>query len=137
MNTCIFCRIVRGELSAHKVYEDSETLAFLDIYPMTDGHTLVIPKQHAERLSELPPELVGKLFQTVQRVSAQIVRALGAPALNVGFNDGRAAGQAVPHLHVHIIPRFPGDGGGSIHSIIHTPQKRPLEEIHRLIAHAP
>lgn len=134
---CVFCRIVRGELSAHKVYEDPEILAFLDIHPMTDGHTLVIPKLHAERLSELPPELMGKLFQAVQKVSVQIVRALGAPALNVGFNDGRAAGQAVPHLHVHIIPRFPGDGGGSLHSIIYTPPKRPLEEIHRLIAGKP
>ncbi len=132
---CVFCKIVHGELSAYRIFEDSETLAFLDIHPMTDGHTLVIPKQHAERLSELPPELVGKLFQTVQKVSAQIVRALGAPGLNIGFNDGRAAGQAVPHLHVHIIPRFPGDGGGSIHSIIYTQHKRPLEEIHRLIAH--
>lgn len=132
---CVFCKIVHGELAAYKIFEDSETLAFLDIHPMTDGHTLVIPKQHAERFSELPPELVGKLFQTVQKVSAQVVRALSAPGLNVGFNDGSAAGQAVPHLHVHIIPRFPGDGGGSFHSIIYTRHKRPLEEIHRLIAH--
>ncbi|GBC76196.1 putative HIT-like protein [bacterium HR07] len=134
---CIFCKIVRGELDAHKVYEDSETMAFLDRYPMTDGHTLVIPKVHAERLSDLPPELAGKLFQTVQKVTEQIARALGAPAFNIGFNDGRAAGQAIPHLHCHIIPRFPGDGGGSMHSIISTPQKRSLEETHRLIAHKP
>ncbi|MCS7197948.1 MAG: HIT family protein [Candidatus Bipolaricaulota bacterium] len=131
---CVFCKIVRGELPAHKIYEDSETLAFLDIYPMTDGHTLVIPKLHAERLADLPPELAGKLFQTVQKVTARLTQALGAPAFNVGFNDGRAAGQAVPHLHFHIIPRFPGDGGGSLHSIIHKPNTRPLEEIHRLIA---
>lgn len=137
MVDCVFCKIVRGELPAHVVYEDSETVAFLDLYPMTDGHTLVIPKLHAARLSELPPALVGKLFQTVQRVSEQIARALGAPALNIGINDGRAAGQAVPHLHVHLIPRFPGDGGGSIHSIIYTAHKRPLDEIHRLIASKP
>lgn len=135
--SCVFCKIVRGELPAYKIYEDSDTVAFLDIHPMTDGHTLVIPKAHAERLSELPPELVGVLFQTVQKVAGRIAQALHAPALNIGFNDGRAAGQAVPHLHVHIIPRFPGDGGGSMHSIIYTPQKRPLEEIHQLIAHKP
>ena len=134
---CVFCRIVRGELSAHKVYEDSETLAFLDIHPMTDGHTLVIPKVHAERLSKLSPELAGKLFQAVWRVTERVAQALQAPAFNIGINDGRAAGQAVPHVHVHIIPRFPGDGGGSLHSIIYTPHKRPLEEIHRLIAHKP
>ncbi len=131
---CIFCKIVRGELAAHKIYEDSETLAFLDIYPMTDGHTLVIPKLHAERFSDLPPELASKLFQTVQKVTERLARALGAPAFNIGFNDGRAAGQAVPHLHFHIIPRFPGDGGGSLHSIIYKSNTRPLDEIHRLIA---
>ncbi|MCX8103434.1 MAG: HIT family protein [Candidatus Bipolaricaulota bacterium] len=135
--SCVFCKIARGELPAYVVYEDPETLAFLDLYPMTDGHTLVIPKLHAERLSELPPELAGTLFQTVQKVSERIARALGAPALNIGFNDGRAAGQAVPHLHVHIIPRFPGDGGGSFHSILHKPTTRPLDEIHRLIARTP
>ncbi len=134
---CVFCRIVRGELPAHKIYEDSETLAFLDIHPMTDGHTLVIPKAHAERLSELSPELVGRLFQTVQKVAGRLAGALGAPAFNIGMNDGRAAGQAVPHLHVHIIPRFPNDGGGSMHSIIYTSPKRPLDEMHRLIAHKP
>ena len=132
--SCVFCKIVRGELPAHKVYEDSETIAFLDIHPMTDGHTLVIPKVHAERLAELSPGLAGKLFQTVQRVAGRITQALQAPALNIGINDGRAAGQAVPHLHVHIIPRFPGDGGGSIHSILYKSPKRPLKEIHRLIA---
>jgi histidine triad (HIT) family protein len=137
MVDCVFCKIVRGELPAHTVYEDPDTMAFLDIHPMTDGHTLVIPKFHAERLSQLPPELVGKLFQTVQKVSEQIARALGAPALTIGVNDGRAAGQAVPHLHVHLIPRFPGDGGGSIHSILFTPQQRPLDEMRRLIAQKP
>lgn len=132
--SCVFCKIVRGELAAHKVYEDPETLAFLDLYPMTDGHTLVIPKLHAERFSDLPPELAGKLFQAVQKVTEHLAKALGAPAFNIGFNDGRAAGQAVPHLHFHIIPRFPGDGGGSLHSIIYKPHTRPLDEIHRLIA---
>ncbi|MFN4217740.1 MAG: HIT family protein [Candidatus Bipolaricaulia bacterium] len=134
---CVFCRIVRGELPAHKVYEDSETLAFLDIHPMTDGHTLVIPKVHAERFLELSPELAGKLLQAVHRVTERLAQALKAPAFTIGVNDGRAAGQAIPHLHVHIIPRFPGDGGGSMHSIIYTSHKRSLEEIHRLIAHKP
>jgi len=132
--SCVFCKIVRGELSAHKVYEDAETVAFLDLYPMADGHTLVIPKVHAERLSDLSPELAGKLFQTVQKVTGRIAHALGASAFTIGINDGRAAGQAIPHLHVHIVPRFLGDGGGSIHSILHTPHTRPLDEIHRLIA---
>lgn len=131
---CIFCRIVRGELPAHKVYEDRDSLAFLDIHPMVEGHTLVIPKVHVERLQDLSCELAGKVFQTVQVVAGRVTHALGAPALNVGFNDGRAAGQAVPHLHFHLIPRFPSDGGGSMHSIIHRPSQRSLDEICSLIA---
>lgn len=133
---CIFCRIVRGELPAHKVYEDQDSLAFLDIHPMVDGHTLVIPKVHAERLQDLSSELSGKVFQAVQVVAGRIARALGAPALNIGFNDGRAAGQVVPHLHFHIIPRCPSDGGGSMHSIIHRPPQRSLDEICSWIAQA-
>lgn len=136
MSDCIFCQVVRGERPAHKVYEDSETLAFLDIYPMADGHTMVTPKVHAVRLQDLSLELAGKLFQTVQLVAAKIEKALGAPAFTVGLNDGRTAGQVVPHLHIHIVPRYPGDGGGSIHSIIRAPQKRSLDEIRQLIASA-
>jgi histidine triad (HIT) family protein len=133
---CIFCQIVRGDLPAHRVYEDANAVAFLDIHPMVDGHTLVIPKVHIERFADMTPELSGKVFQTVHLVARRIAQALEVPAFNIGFNDGRTAGQAVPHLHFHIIPRFPNDGGGSMHSIVHLPQKRPLEEICQLIAHA-
>lgn len=136
MIDCLFCQIVRGEVPAHKVYENSDTLAFLDIYPMADGHTMVIPKTHAVRLEDLTPELAGKVLQTVQIVTAKIEQALGASATTIGINNGRAAGQIVPHLHVHIVPRYPNDGGGTIHAILHTPQKRSLDEVCQLIARA-
>jgi len=120
--SCPFCRIVAGELPAEVVYEDEHVLAFLDIYPMNPGHTLVVPKSHVERLSDLPDELCGPLFAAARKVAVAAISALGASGANVGLNDGRAAGQAIPHLHIHVVPRFPGDGGGSLHSIL--PAKR-------------
>jgi len=131
---CIFCRIARGEKPAHKLYEDEKTLAFLDIHPLVDGHTLVIPKAHYENLEDVPLNEVGEVFKAVHMVSLAIRRALGAPATTIGINNGRAAGQVVPHLHVHIIPRYPADGGGTIHSIVHSPSKRGLDEVQEMIA---
>lgn len=134
MTDCIFCRIVRGDRPAHTVYEDEHSLAFLDIHPLTDGHTLVIPKVHYMTLEDMPIMEVGKLFETVHRVSKAIKEALEAPALTIGINDGRLAGQVVPHLHIHIVPRYPGDGGGTIHSIVRGPIKLSLEEARQRIA---
>ncbi len=133
---CIFCKVVRGETPAHWVYEDEHTLAFLDIHPLTEGHTLVISKVHYEALEEPPAEEIARLFLAVQRVSGALRRAFGAPATTIGINNGRAAGQVVPHLHVHILPRYPGDGGGTIHSILHRPLQKSLEEVRELIAAA-
>lgn len=133
---CIFCRIVRREAPAHIIYEDEHTLAFLDIYPLTEGHTMVIPAGHYGTLEETPAEEIARVFTTVQRVSEALRRALGAEATTVGINNGRAAGQVVPHLHVHVLPRFSGDGGGTIHSILHRPPRRDLEEVRGLLAAA-
>lgn len=131
---CIFCKIVRGEIPAHKIYEDAVTLAFLDIHPLADGHSMVIPKPHYEKLEDVPLTEAGKIFETVRRVTAAIQKAFKAPGATIGINNGRAAGQVVPHLHIHIIPRFPGDGGGTIHSIIRGPSKHSLGEVHKMIA---
>jgi histidine triad (HIT) family protein len=126
---CVFCRIVARELPAEIVYEDDEVLAFLDIHPMNPGHTLVIPKRHVERLSELPDATARALFSAARRVGLAAQAALGAAGLNLGLNDGRVAGQAIPHLHLHVVPRFPGDGGGSIHSILPVRRDLDLSEI--------
>jgi histidine triad (HIT) family protein len=134
--SCVFCRIVRGEAPAHVLHEDEHTLAFLDIHPLVEGHTMVIPKAHYETLEDLPPELVGQVFETVRKVSAAMRKALGAQATTIGINNGRAAGQVVPHLHIHIVPRYVGDGGGTIHSIIHRPPQRSLDEVRDLLASA-
>ncbi|MBC7222086.1 HIT family protein [Candidatus Bipolaricaulota bacterium] len=115
---CPFCRIAQGQLFAHLLYEDDRVLAFLDAEPMVPGHTLVVPKAHVERFTELPEEEASRIFAVAVRVGRALQEALGAPGFTVGLNDGRVAGQGVPHVHLHLIPRFPGDGGKSLHSIL-------------------
>ncbi|MCL4435614.1 MAG: HIT family protein [Thaumarchaeota archaeon] len=115
---CIFCRIVLGEIPSRKVFEDDSTLAVLDVSPLAPGHTLVIPKTHIERVEDLSPEISNALFSTVQHLTGPIRRSVNAQALTIGINDGREAGQVVPHVHVHLIPRTRSDGGGTIHSIM-------------------
>ena len=95
---CIFCKIITGELPATKVYEDNDCLAFLDIYPVNPGHTLLIPKQHYDDLLSTPSEVVGKLYQAAQKVARGVMVGLGADAFNLGLNNGRAAGQVVFQL---------------------------------------
>jgi len=110
MPDCIFCKIVAGDIPSHKVYEDSDVLAFLDINPINPGHTLVIPKEHHKDLLDTPPELAAKLVTTVQKITPAILKAVGADAFNLGVNVGAAAGQIIFHTHLHIMPRFTNDG---------------------------
>lgn len=120
MADCIFCRIVAGELKAHVVYEDECVLAFLDIHPASRGHSMVIPKTHVESLDRLDESQVGPLFAGVKQVMGILHKALKPAGMNIGWNHGWAAGQRVNHLHVHLIPRYAGDGGGGIQSLIHS-----------------
>jgi histidine triad (HIT) family protein len=117
---CIFCRIVDGDLPARTVYEDDETLAFLDTNPLAPGHTLVVPKAHHEQLEEVGSETAASMFQTLHALVGPVQEAVDADGSTVGFNNGPAAGQEVPHVHGHIIPRFDGDGGGPIHGVVGT-----------------
>lgn len=107
---CVFCKIVAGELPAHKVYEDDKILAFLSIEPVNHGHTLVIPKEHHKNLIDTPDDLLCEIILAVKKLAPAIVKAAGADGYNLGVNSERAAGQAVFHTHFHIIPRFLGDG---------------------------
>lgn len=134
--TCIFCQIANGQLESRLVYESEKALAFLDVNPLAPGHTVVIPKAHCERLEDLPSEQIGPLFETVRLVAAKVQQAMNVEATTIGINNGRAAGQAIPHLHVHIVPRRAGDGGGSIHSIVHSGGALGLSEVQQLIRQA-
>lgn len=108
---CVFCKIIAQKLPANIVYEDDEIVAFLDIRPINPGHTLVIPKDHAANLKELDPQLGGRLFQVAGRIAAALRQSgLRVEGINVWLADGKAAFQEVPHIHIHVIPRFEGDG---------------------------
>lgn len=110
MSDCLFCRIVKKEIPAHVVAEDADTIAFLDIRPVNPGHTMVIPKFHAETLAALSEKQLHAVVDAVQRITPRILAALDAQGYNLGLNAGAVAGQIVPHVHVHIMPRFPDDG---------------------------
>jgi len=107
----IFSRIIRGEIPCHRVYEDAHVLAFLDIAPLSPGHTLVIPKEAQATLAELSDESAAAIGRALPRICRAIVRATGCEAYNVLQNNGAAAHQAVPHVHFHIIPKMPDDRG--------------------------
>jgi histidine triad (HIT) family protein len=128
MPDCIFCKIISGTGKAEVVYETEYALAFLDIHPSARGHTLVIPKAHAETLDRLPDEHVGPLFLAVKAVMGLLENSLKPAGLNVGWNHGWAAGQRVNHLHVHLVPRFAGDGGTGVQFVVHGPVRAGIAD---------
>jgi histidine triad (HIT) family protein len=107
---CIFCKIIKGELKSYKVYEDEETLAFLDINPVTNGHILIVPKNHYETIEEISEDKLGVLMKAIKKVGAKVKNAIEIEGYNVSLNNGSVAGQIIPHLHFHIIPRRENDG---------------------------
>lgn len=106
--SCVFCRIASGELPGNIVYRDARVVAFLDASPLFLGHTLVVPIDHVATLDDLPPALIGPLFEIVRRTSIAVQRALGADGSFVATNT--RISQSVPHVHVHVVPRNAGDG---------------------------
>ena len=102
--------MVTGEIPVIKVYEDEVVLAFLDIGPISDGHTLVIPKQHFEKLHDCPSEILAQIASRLGKIAGAVAVAMKSDGYNVLCNNGRAAGQVIEHLHFHIISRSSGDG---------------------------
>ena len=128
-DSCIFCRIAAGEIPAAVVHTSDRAVAFLDVQPLADGHVLVIPKAHVARVEELDPEDAADLFRAVAALAGPVRQALGAAGLTIGINDGEVTGQAVPHVHIHIVPRHQGDGAGSIHSMFSGGERREVSEV--------
>jgi len=126
---CLFCKIAKKEIGAEIVYEDADTLAFLDVRPRAPGHCMVIPKVHAENILDLFDDKVEPTFLTVKKVTAKLLKALNPQGFTIGINHGSVSGQVIDHLHIHIIPRFENDGGRSIHSVVDNPPKESLKEI--------
>lgn len=110
MNNCVFCKIVKWETPSQRVYEDDKYIAFLDINPINFGHTLIIPRQHFENVEATPDEVLADMIKLSKKIGPAITKAMRADGYNIKINDGRAAGQEIDHIHIHVIPRTAGDG---------------------------
>ena len=127
--SCIFCRIVAGEVKAEVVAREPGAVAFLDVSPLADGHVLVVPDAHVGRIEDMEPDAAATLFRAVTALAGPVRRAVGAAGSTIGINNGEATGQTVPHVHVHIVPRWPDDGATSVHGIFRAGPRRPTTEI--------
>jgi len=112
---CIFCKIISGEIPTKIIAKTENSIAFLDAFPLTKGHTLVIPKKHHEKIQNMSPEENADLFSTVQKIISKVDKLTGATL--VAIHNGKDAGQEIPHLHVHLVPRSADDSGGPIHCL--------------------
>ena len=110
MEDCLFCKIIKGEILSTKLYEDEDVYSFLDISPVSKGHTLVIPKKHCTTLLDVPDNLMPKLMKIVKKMAVAVTKAVEAGGFNLKLNNNRVAGQIIDHVHFHIVPRFEGDG---------------------------
>ncbi|MCS7200630.1 MAG: HIT family protein [Patescibacteria group bacterium] len=133
MADCIFCKIVNREVPAFLINESENFLSFLDIYPHAPGHSLVIPKVHYQNFQHLPKELGEEFILVVQETMSILAKALKVDSFTLGINEGKLAGQVIPHFHFHLIPRFVNDGGGSIHAVVFNTQGTSVEEIYQRI----
>ncbi len=130
---CVFCRIGEKEIPSDIVYEDDYVLAALDIHPIAPGHTIVIPKNHLSVITDFSDEDIGPFFRDVKRVTMILEKALSPHGFTIGINHGEKAGQAIPHFHLHIVPRWEDDGGGSIHSVVRNVPRESLSDIFQKI----
>ena len=132
MDDCLFCKIIAGQIPDYRIYEDDYVVALLDLHPCSKGHTIVIPKKHIADLSGVLAEEMSAVSAGVLNVYKLVSQKIKPDAMNIGINNGKAAGQAVPHMHWHIIPRWENDGGGSMHSIVRNGDGIDVKEIFSL-----
>ena len=131
--SCIFCRIVSGEIKAEVIAREQGAVAFLDVSPLADGHVLVVPEVHVARLEDLSEQEASALFRAVSALAGPVREAVGAAGSTIGINNGEATGQTVAHVHVHIVPRWADDGAGSVHGIFPPGRRRDVAEVGREI----
>ena len=112
---CIFCKIISKEISTKILYEDDDTISFLDAFPVAKGHTLVIPKAHYAKIQDLPFDVNQKLFDTVHKMTSKVDSLEGSTL--IAIHNGKESGQEIPHVHVHLIPRSNDDSAGPVHSM--------------------
>jgi len=133
MTDCIFCKIANKEIPSYLIKESENFMSFLDINPHAPGHSLVIPKVHFSNLKEFEDELSSEFIKIIKDTMIDISKVLNTDSFTLGINEGKLAGQAVLHLHFHIIPRFFSDKGGSIHSVVINKPNESIEEIYKKI----
>lgn len=126
---CIFCKILAKDIPSYTIWENNDTLAFLDISPLAKGHTVVIPKEHAPTVLESDDIVLGALLPAVKQVMRRLREVLHPDGFTIGINHGAVSGQTVPHLHIHVIPRWEGDGGEGVHGIISNPGNLSVEDV--------
>ncbi|HXV89177.1 MAG TPA: HIT family protein [Nitrososphaeraceae archaeon] len=126
-DNCIFCKIAQKKIDAKIIDENENAIAFLDAFPLTAGHTLVITKNHYAKLQDVEFDQINQLFSLVNKILPSIEKGTGVQGTLIAIHNGKDAGQEIPHLHVHIVPRKFGDGGGSIHSMFDSSHR--LEEV--------
>lgn len=130
---CIFCKIAIGEIPSKTLYEDEHFRVILDLGPATKGHALILPKEHAKDIYELPQETASEVFVLAKKMAVRMVERLHCDGLNIMQNNGEAAGQTMPHFHLHLIPRYQNDG--QTINLIHTePSLEELEAVRVLIS---
>lgn len=133
--SCLFCAIAEKKIPSETIYEDEKTIAFLDIHPRAPGHTIIIPKKHAATVLDADQTSLEAVALTIQAVTGILGASLSPAGFTIGINHGTEAGQAIAHLHVHILPRFKGDGGGNIHSVVNNPPTESVADIAGRIRH--
>jgi histidine triad (HIT) family protein len=128
----IFDKIISGDIPSYKVYEDDCCLAFLDIHPCVKGHTLVIPKISGATVFDLSDDMLQALMLATKKTMTRIQEVLHPDGFTVGWNHGEAGGQAISHVHVHILPRWYDDGGKGMHGIVNIPSDMPVADVAKL-----
>ncbi|MCD8018768.1 MAG: HIT family protein [Clostridiales bacterium] len=127
---CLFCQIAKGKIPSTTVYEDRHFRVFLDVNPASKGHCLIVPKEHFDNVYDLDAETAGKLFSLATCIARAMCDALGCDGLNIVQNNGKIAGQTVFHFHLHLIPRYEGDGV----NVTWTPHESTSEELEKIRA---
>ena len=129
MDNCIFCKLADGVFPTRTVYEDESFRVILDLGPATKGHALILPKSHAANLYELPDDVAAKVLPLAKKIATQMKEKLGCDGLNLVQNNGEVAGQTVMHFHLHLIPRYEGDG----QNILWKPTEPSAEELDAIL----
>lgn len=133
MQDCIFCKIVQGNVPAKMIRQNERAMAFLDAFPLAAGHALVVPKAHYAKVQDMSKEDSEAVFALAHEIVEKVESAVDADASLIAVHNGRGAGQEVPHVHVHIIPRKAGDGAGPVHSMFKKP-KMSAEEMDAILS---